>query len=94
MTFDGGNRWTCRPARLRTGQLGYRPDREDPAQVRGEVRCGGVAILLPLRQRLEARPFQLGRDVADELPRRLRLVVTHLPQQLLGDWSPGRASGR
>src|SRR5262249_12146137 len=67
MTLDGGNRWTCRPAWLWTGQPGYRPDREDPAQVRGEVPCGGIAILLALRQRLEARPFHLGRDVADEL---------------------------
>ena len=94
MTFDGGNRWTCRPTRLRTGQLRDRPGREDPAQVRGEVPCGGVAILLPLRQRLEARPSQLGRDVADELPGRLRLVVTHLPQEFLAIGRPeGQAPG-
>ena len=51
-------------------------------QVVGEVCCGGVAVLLPLRQRLQAGAFQLGRDVAGELTRGLRLVVMHLPQQL------------
>ena len=55
---------------------------ENAAQVLGEVRRGGVAVLLPLRQRLEAGPLQLGRDLGDELPRGLRLVVAHLPQQL------------
>jgi hypothetical protein len=50
-----------------------------------------VTHLLPLRQRLEAGPFQLGRDVADELSGGLRLVVTHLPQQLL---EVGRPEGQ
>src|SRR5262249_9651555 len=94
MTFDGGNRWTRRPTRLRTGQLRSRPGREDPAQIRGEVPCGGVALLLALRQRIEARPSHLGRDVADELWGRLRLVVTHLPQQLQRVGRPeGQAAG-
>jgi hypothetical protein len=79
-TFDGRNRRSCRPTQLRSGQLRCRPGREDPAQVGGEVPCGGVAILLPLRQRLEARPSQLRRDVADELSGWLGLVLTHLPQ--------------
>src|SRR5262249_12070491 len=38
----------------RPGILHLGSHREDPAQVGGEVRGGGVAILLPLRQRLEA----------------------------------------
>ena len=67
---------------------------QNAAQVLGEVRRGGVAVLLPLRQRLEAGPFQLGRDVADELARGLRLVVAHLPQQLPECRSPGTARGR
>ena len=65
---------------LRPGILHLGSHREDPAQVGGEVPCGGVAILLPLRQCLEARLSQLGRNVADKLSRRLRLVLTHLPQ--------------
>jgi hypothetical protein len=39
-------------------------------------------VLLPLRQRFEAHSFQLRRNFGDELSRRLRLVFTHLPQQL------------
>jgi hypothetical protein len=54
----------------------------DAPHVVGEVRRSGEAVLLPLGHRLEADALQLGRDVADELPRGLRLVVAHLPQQL------------
>src|SRR5262249_44787522 len=67
---------------------------EDLAQVGSEVRSGGVAILLPLRQRLQARAFQLGRDIADELSRRLWLVLTHLSQNFLAVRTPKWNSSR
>ena len=60
------------------------------AQVFGEVRRGGVAVLEPLRERLEAGPLQLGRDLAAELTRGLRLVVAHLPEQFAGVARPER----
>ena len=63
---------------------------EHAPQVLGEVGRGGVAVLEPLRQRLEADPLQLGRDLADELPRGLRLVVAHLPEQLADVARPER----
>ena len=58
-------------------------DRQElAAQFFGEVGGGGEAILLPLRERLETDALQFDGDVADDLARRLRLVVAYLPQQL------------
>jgi hypothetical protein len=37
-----------------------------------------VAILHPFRQRLEADPFELRGQIANQLTRGLRLVVAHL----------------
>ena len=82
---------TCSPVGTTAGGgpepgRGGRPlgGRARAPQVLGEVRRGGVAVLEPLRQRLEAGPLQLGRDLAAELTRGLRLVVAHLPEQLAG----------
>src|SRR5262249_57885223 len=84
---EGGARpWNCR--RCRSRLIGRRQPAcrlfarglEDPAQVVGEVRRGRVAVLLPLRERLEAGPFQFGWDLAAELTRGLGLVVADLPE--------------
>ena len=56
--------------------------RQHAAQVLGEVGGRRVPIPLAFRKRLEADPLQLWRNVADELPWRLGLVVAHLPDQL------------
>ena len=55
---------------------------EHALQVFGEVARRGVPIRLVLGERLQAGAFQVRRNVTHELPRRLRLIVAHLPQQL------------
>ena len=80
---SAGRRRQCRRDRRR-GRL------QHASQVLGEVGRRGVPILLPLRQRLEADPLQIGGNVADELARRLRLVVAHLPHQLRDGRGPER----
>ena len=54
---------------------------EDATQVVGEVGRCGVSVLEPLRHRPQAGAFQLGRDFAAELARRLRVIVAHLPEK-------------
>ena len=60
------------------------------SEVVGEICRGGVSILQPLRKRLQAGAFQLGRHVTRELTRRLWLVVAHLAKQLASLSRPER----
>jgi hypothetical protein len=51
-------------------------------QVFGQVGNCGITVLRAFRQRLQADTLQLGWEVLDELPRRLRLVLANLAEQL------------
>jgi hypothetical protein len=65
----------------RSEKAGLGVGRDDAAQVLGKICRGGVAVLLSLGQRHQAGPFDFGREVANELTRWLRLVVSHLAKR-------------